>query len=100
MNTIHIYRVQEEQLIELERFLERFKIEIQQAMDDYRRQVEHMYESGLPQETYMKFQVDHIDLVNGLVQNIVDQIESSSVPFIKNNTSYLLIYFLWQRCTA
>ena len=85
MTNIQIYQVQEQQLTELANFLQKFDGEIQETMEDYRRQVENMYEQGLPQETYQKFQVDHIDAVNNLVQKIVSHIESQSLPFIRIN---------------
>ena len=86
MNTTQIYQVQEQQLNELSLFLTRFNDEIQQTMQDYQRQVDNMYELGLPQETYQKFQIEHIDAVNDLVKQIVDHIESQSIPFIQMNS--------------
>ena len=86
MSTTQIYQVQEQQLAELSLFLTRFKSEIQQTLQDYQRQVDNMYELGLPQETYQKFQIEHIDAVNNLVKQIVDHIESQSIPFIQMNS--------------
>ena len=54
-------------------------------MQDYQRQVDSMYELGLPQETYKKFQADHIDVIKSLVDKIVDHVESQSLPFTKQN---------------
>lgn len=80
-----VYHIQERQLTELAHFLNHFKMEIQERMLNYQRQVENMHVNGLPQETYEKFQVEHIDVTNALVQQIVDLIEMQSIPFIQGN---------------
>ena len=89
MNTTQIFRVQEQRLNELSLFLNKFSSEIQRSMHDYQRQVDSMYELGLPQETYQKFQIEHIDAINNLVKQIVDHIESLSSPFIQLNSQRL-----------
>ena len=80
-----VLHVQERQLTELAHFLNHFKMEIQEKMLNYQKQVENMHVNGLPQETYEKFQIEHIDVTNSFVQQIVDLIETQSVPFIQGN---------------
>lgn len=85
MSTTQIYQIQEQQLTELAHFLGQFKEEIIERMQNYQAQVDNMYSNGLPQETYEKFQREHIDETNALVQSIVSLIDSQSIPFIQGN---------------
>ncbi|MBN1971346.1 MAG: hypothetical protein JXR48_17765 [Candidatus Delongbacteria bacterium] len=80
-----VFQVQEEQLTELAQFLNQFKTDIQERMLNYQMQVDDMNANGLPQETYEKFQAEHIDEVNAFVQRIVSLIDNSSIPFIQGN---------------
>jgi hypothetical protein len=85
MSTTQIYQIQEQQLTELAHFLGQFKEEINERMQNYQAQVDNMYSNGLPQETYEKFQREHINETNALVQRIVSLIDSQSIPFIQGN---------------
>jgi hypothetical protein len=85
MSNTQVYQIQEQQLNQLSYFLEVFKDEIQDRMKNYQMQVENMYANGLPQETYEKFQREHIEETNALVNSIVGLIEGQSIPFIQGN---------------
>lgn len=85
MGTIQQYQLQREKLMELTQFLNAFKEEINQKMNEYRQRVEIMYETGLPEETTRKFQNIHIAETQQLVNTISQVIDDKSIPFAMQN---------------
>lgn len=77
--------LQLQQLEELTHFLDSFKDMIQAKMVNYQHKVDNIYSNGLPVEVYNKFQSEHIDETHALVSQIVNLIESSSIPFVQQN---------------
>lgn len=85
MGNIQSYQLQLEQLERLKNYLSNFNLELLNRSMEYQRMVDLLYESGLPQETYNKFQADHLDATKNNIQQIVSIIENNSIPFIMSN---------------
>jgi hypothetical protein len=85
MSTIQQYALQREKLIELTQFLNQFKEDVNQKLSEYKQRVQYMYETGLPEETYNRFEVEHIAETEQLVNAITQLIEDRSIPFAGQN---------------
>ena len=85
MGNVQSYQIQLEQLSQLKNNLNSFSIELLNRATDYQRMLDNLYESGLPQETYNKFQAEHLEVVKSTINQMVNHIENASIPFILAN---------------
>ncbi|MBN1971349.1 MAG: hypothetical protein JXR48_17780 [Candidatus Delongbacteria bacterium] len=83
----NILETQMEQMKSLFQFLNLLKKEFQEGLLNYQRILDNMLVSGLPDEIYQKFQIEHLDQVNSVINSILELIDSNSIPFIKENIS-------------
>ena len=79
------YRLQQEKLQELAQFLASFNDDIQSKLNEYKQRVQYMYETGLPEETKLRFEMEHIIETENLVNTISNLIEERSIPFTNQN---------------
>jgi hypothetical protein len=79
------YRLQQEKLQELAQFLASFNYDIQSKLNEYKQRVQYMYETGLPEETKLRFEMEHIMETESLVNTISNLIEERSIPFTNQN---------------
>ena len=79
------YRLQQEKLQELAQFLSSFNYDIQMKLNEYKQRVQYMYETGLPEETKLRFEMEHIMETESLVNTISNLIEERSIPFTNQN---------------
>lgn len=85
MGNIQSYQIQLEQLSQLKNNLSSFNIELLNRATDYQRMLNNLFESGLPQETYNRFQAEHLEVVKNNINQMVNHIENVSIPFISAN---------------
>lgn len=79
------YGLQKEKLQELVQFLNSFNHDIQSKLNEYKQRVQYMYETGLPEETKLRFEMEHIMETESLVNTISNLIEERSIPFTYQN---------------
>ena len=85
MASIQDYQIQLEQLNELVRFLNQFKEEMNDKLNEYVRRIEVLRENGLAIQTAQRFEVDHIAETGNLIRQIQQLIEDRSIPFTYQN---------------
>ena len=85
MGNVQSYQIQLEQLNQLKNNLSSFNLELLIRATDYQIMLNNLYESGLPQETYNKFQAEHLEVVKNTIHQIINHIENASIPFILAN---------------
>ena len=85
MASLQDYQIQLEQLNELVRFLNQFKDEMNDKLNEYVRRIEVLRENGLAIQTAQRFEVDHIAETGNLIRQIQQLIEDRSIPFTYQN---------------
>lgn len=85
MASIQDYQIQLEQLNELVRFLNQFKEEMSDKLNEYIRRIEVLRENGLPIQTAQRFEVDHVAETGLLINQIKVLIDEKSIPFTMQN---------------
>ena len=85
MASIQDYQIQLEQLNELVSFLNQFKEEMSDKLNEYIRRIEVLRENGLAIQTAQRFEVEHIAETGNLIRQIQQLIEDRSIPFTYQN---------------
>ena len=85
MATIQQYELQRDKLAELTQFLNSFKQDLEQKMNEYKQRVEYMYETGLPENVVRNFQNLHISETQQYVNTINQLIDDRSIPLAMQN---------------
>lgn len=85
MATIQQYELQRDKLVELTQFLNSFKQDLEQKMNEYKQRVEYMYETGLPENVVRNFQNLHISETQQWVNTINQLIDERSIPLAMQN---------------
>ena len=85
MPTLQDYFIQLEHLNQLVLFLNQFKEDMSDKLNEYIQRVETMKENGLPVQTAEKFNLEHIAETANLIRQIQALIEDKSIPFTQTN---------------
>jgi hemerythrin-like domain-containing protein len=85
MATLQDYQIQLQQLNELVWFLNQFKEDMNDKLNEYIHRIEVLRENGLPVQTAQRFEVEHIAETAQMIRQIMDLIDDRSLPFTRQN---------------
>ena len=89
MSSVQQYSLQQDKLQELVQFLNSFNYDMQMKLNEYKQRLQYMYESGLPEETKLRFEREHISETERLVNAISQLIDEQSIPFTNQNIALM-----------